>query len=141
MNTVPEATFLAFDYGEKRIGVAVGNTITRSAKALTILENTSRATRFDAIQKLVENWHPQVLVVGRPCYPDGNVHAMTRQAQRFGRQLGERFNLPVIEVDERYSSVVAEAQLRTKGPGIDAQAACLILQQYFDEGGNNEPAA
>ena len=134
-----EATLLAFDYGEKRIGVALGNALTRSARALTVIPNKSRDYRFEAIGGLLREWQPDLLVVGLPSHPDGAPHAMTQQATRFGNQLNGRFNLPVVWVDERYSSVDAEARMRERGEHvgrgvhIDAEAACVILQQYFDE--------
>ncbi|WP_322015082.1 Holliday junction resolvase RuvX [Paraburkholderia sp. J12] len=136
-----EATLLAFDYGEKRIGVALGNALTHSARALTVIQNRSRDYRFEAIGALLREWQPDLLVVGLPCHPDGTPHAMTQQAKRFGNQLNGRFNLPVLWVDERYSSVDAEARLRERGEyrgdhasgQIDAEAACVILQQYLDE--------
>ncbi|MEQ0777166.1 Holliday junction resolvase RuvX [Paraburkholderia tropica] len=131
-----EATLLAFDYGEKRIGVALGNVLTQSARALTVIPNKSREYRFEAIGALLREWQPDVLVVGLPRHPDGTPHAMTQLATRFGNQLNGRFNLPVKWVDERYSSVDAEARLRERGERvehIDAEAACVILQQYLDE--------
>jgi putative Holliday junction resolvase len=134
-----EATLLAFDYGEKRIGVALGNVLTRSARALTVIPNKSRDSRFEAIAELLREWQPDRLVVGLPSHPDGTPHAMTLQAKRFGNQLNGRFNLPVAWVDERYSSVDAEARMRERGEyvgrgaQIDAEAACVILQQYLDE--------
>ncbi|MFX1736196.1 Holliday junction resolvase RuvX [Paraburkholderia sp. A1RI_3L] len=131
-----EATLLAFDYGEKRIGVALGNSLTRSARPLTVLPNRNRDYRFEAIGKLIAEWKPDVLVVGLPSHPDGTPHAMTQQAKRFGNQLNGRFNLPVVWVDERYTSVDAEAQIRERGGDtgqLDAEAASIILQQYLDE--------
>ncbi|WP_321968721.1 Holliday junction resolvase RuvX [Paraburkholderia tropica] len=131
-----EATLLAFDYGEKRIGVALGNVLTHSARALTVIPNKSREYRFEAIGALLREWQPDMLVVGLPRHPDGTPHAMTQLATRFGNQLNGRFNLPVVWVDERYSSVDAEARLRERGERaehIDAEAACVILQQYLDE--------
>lgn len=131
-----EATLLAFDYGEKRIGVALGNALTRSARALTVIANKSRDYRFQAIGELLREWQPDLLVVGLPCHPDGTPHIMTQHAKRFGNQLNGRFNLPVVWVDERYSSVDAEARLRERGERVehvDAEAASVILQQYLDE--------
>ena len=131
------ATLLGFDYGEKRIGVAVGNSLTRSASALTVIANRDRTFRFDAIGKLIGAWQPAALVVGLPLYPDGTPHAMTQQARRFGNQLHGRFGLPVTWIDERYSSVAADAA--GASPAMrDAEAARIILQQYFDDHG---PAA
>jgi putative Holliday junction resolvase len=131
-----EATLLAFDYGEKRIGVALGNALTHSARPLTVIPNRNREYRFQAVADLLREWQPDHLIVGLPMHPDGTPHAMTQQAKRFGNQLNGRFNLPVSWVDERYSSVDAEARLRERGERaehVDAEAACVILQQYLDE--------
>ncbi|HTH59882.1 MAG TPA: Holliday junction resolvase RuvX [Paraburkholderia sp.] len=131
-----EATLLAFDYGERRIGVALGNALTHSARPLTVIPNRSRDYRFEAIAALLREWQPDHLIVGLPMHPDGTPHAMTQQAKRFGNQLNGRFNLPVTWIDERYSSVDAEARVRERGGDLgqlDAEAACVILQQYLDE--------
>jgi putative holliday junction resolvase len=130
-----EATLLAFDYGEKRIGVAVGNSLTRSARPLVIVQNRSREYRFEEVGKLIAEWRPDALVVGLPMHPDGTSHEMTQLAKRFGNQLNGRFNLPVTWIDERYSSVEAKAEIRAgKGRAdlLDAEAASIILQQYLD---------
>ncbi|MDR5757970.1 Holliday junction resolvase RuvX [Caballeronia sp. LZ035] len=137
-----EATLLAFDYGEKRIGVAVGNTLTRQARALLTLENRNQDYRFLEIGKLLNDWKPNAVVVGMPMHPDGTPHKMSGLAKRFGNQVNGRFNVPVQWVDERYSSVDAKADLRERGvrtnargrfDEIDAEAARIILQQYLDE--------
>jgi putative Holliday junction resolvase len=122
-------TFLAFDFGTVRVGVATGNSLTRSATPLTTLRETGDA-RFVAIAKLIAEWQPDALVVGVPLHPDGAPHDNTRRAQRFARQLHGRFKLPVHEVDERYTSVEAEASGATD---IDAASAALILEQYLRE--------
>lgn len=130
-----EATLLAFDYGEKRIGVALGNVLTKSARPLTVIQNRTRDYRFEAVAELLREWQPDLLIVGLPMHPDGTPHAMTQQARRFGNQLNGRFQLPVVWIDERYSSVDAEAQLRERGGDLsqlDAEAARVILQQYLD---------
>lgn len=130
-----EATLLAFDYGEKRIGVALGNALTRHARALVVVQNRNREYRFEAIGKLIGEWRPDALVVGLPCHPDGTPHEMTQLAKRFGNQLNGRFNLPVTWVDERYSSVEARADIRrgvARAEMLDAEAARIILQQYLD---------
>lgn len=88
-----EATLLAFDYGEKRIGVAVGNSLTRSARPLVIVQNRSREYRFEEVGKLITEWKPDALVVGLPMHPDGTPHEMTLLAKRFGNQLNGRFSL------------------------------------------------
>lgn len=126
-----EATLLAFDYGEVRIGVAIGNTLTQCAYALTVLPNNSVAMRFAGVGRLIKEWQPEQLIVGLPYYVDGKPHAMTRRAQRFGHQLHGRFGLPVVWVDERYSSVVVDDIGHKKM--LDAEAARIILQQFFDE--------
>ena len=128
-NTVQ--TVLAFDYGEKRIGVAVGNTITRTAEPLKIIQQQFQYERFKAIEQVITDWQPQVLVVGLPRHPDGAEHAMTQKAKRFGNELQGRFQKEVVWVDERYTSVSVEG-------GDDALAAQLILQQYLQELGGKE---
>ena len=117
-------TILAFDYGEKRIGVAVGNTVTQTAEPLKIIQEPNQDKRFKAIEQLIDEWQPQLLVVGLPKHHDGAEHAMTQKAQRFGNQLKGRFQKEVIWVDERYTSVSVD-------DGNDALAAQLILQQYL----------
>ena len=124
--TNPVQTVLAFDYGEKRIGVAVGNTITQTAEPLKIIQEKNQEERFKAIEQLMAEWQPQLLVVGLPKHPDGAEHAMTQKAQRFGNQLHGRFRREVVWVDERYTSVSVDG-------GNDALAAQLILQQYLQE--------
>jgi putative Holliday junction resolvase len=129
------ATLLAFDYGEKRIGVAVGNSLTRSARPLVVVQNRNREYRFEELGKLIAEWKPDALVVGLPMHPDGAPHEMTQLATRFGNQLHGRFNLPVTWIDERYSSVEAKAGIRAgngRADMLDAEAACIILQQYLD---------
>lgn len=119
-------TILAFDFGEKRIGVAVGNTITKTAEALKIIQEKNQDEKFKAIEALIQEWQPQLLVVGLPTHPDGAEHEMTLKAKRFGNQLHGRFHKEVVWVDERYTSVSVQ-------DGNDALAAQLILQQYLDQ--------
>jgi putative holliday junction resolvase len=134
-----EATLLAFDFGMRRIGVAMGNALTRVAHPLTTIDDEANAVRFTAIASLIDEWRPDLLVVGRPVHADGSEHEMTARAERFARQLEGRFGLPVARVDERYTTVGAEADLA--GAGVaphdrravrDAVAAQLILQAWFD---------
>lgn len=132
MSNAAIATLLAFDYGEKRIGLAIGNTLTRVAHALSTIPNRSRDGRFALVSQLIGEWRPDALIVGLPMHPDGTHHAMTQRALRFGNQLNGRFNLPVSWVDERYSSVAAH-EAGARGDAVDAEAARIILQQYFDE--------
>jgi putative Holliday junction resolvase len=125
-------TVLAFDYGTKRIGVAIGNSVIRQAQPLKTIQNKSLDETFQSIQKLVKEWEVTNFVVGLPMHPDGAEHEMTQRAKRFGNQLHGRLNLPVKWVDERYTSVVADDQYGD----IDCQAAVLILEQYFQENPN-----
>lgn len=123
-------TVLGFDFGLKRIGVAVGNTLTRHAQPLKVITAEANAIKFADILKLVDAWHPSRLIVGIPFHPDGAEHDMTLRCRRFANQLTGRCNLPVVLVDERYSSAVIKAK---RFEVIDALAASIILQQYFDE--------
>ena len=126
---MPErGTVLAFDFGLKRIGVAVGEPELRTAHPLPAV------TRFQQIESLVDEWKPSGLVVGLPTSVQGEAHKMTRQAEDFARRLEKRFKLPVARVDERYTSVEAESKLRgLKNKAVDSVAAQLILEQYFDQ--------
>ena len=140
MAPFPDATVLAFDFGTRRIGVAIGNTIVGAAHPLVTIEGDSLATTLAAIGVLVDEWRPQRLLVGMPVHADGTPHDMTAKAQRFGRQLAGRFGLPVDYADERHttyeaSSTLAEAGLRGKGAKDvrDRVAAQLILQGWLDD--------
>lgn len=123
-----ESSFLAFDYGLRRVGVASGNSILREARPLGTLAEEGPA-RFEAIGALIAHWQPTDLVVGVPYHPDGAPHENTARAQRFARRLAGRFGLPVHEVDERYSTVEAQA---AGASDLDAAAAAVILQQHLD---------
>lgn len=123
-------TILAFDFGLKRIGVAVGNTLIRQAQPLSIISAPSNDAKFDAIYRLIQEWQPALCVVGLPMHQDGAAHEMTVRCQRFANQLHGRYGVKVALVDERYSSAVLHAK---QGERIDDQAAAVILQQYFDQ--------
>lgn len=132
-------TILAFDFGLKRIGVAVGESLLGQARPLTTLALDSNDARFAAIQKLIAEWQPACLVVGLPRSVDGEAHAMTARCERFACQLEGRFRLPVERVDERYTSAEAEHRLASRGQAwqqrketLDAEAAAIILQDFFD---------
>ncbi|HJV01933.1 MAG TPA: Holliday junction resolvase RuvX [Burkholderiaceae bacterium] len=122
-------TILAFDFGIKRIGVAMGNTMIGQAQPLKVISALDNDARFAAIGALIAEWTPARLVVGLPSHPDGTAHEMTARCRRFANQLHGRYNLPVELVDERYSSAVIAAK---RGEVIDDRAAAIILQQYFD---------
>lgn len=127
-------TVLAFDYGARRVGVAVGEPELRTAHPLPGIA-AEGAARFAAIGRLVAEWRPARFVVGLPLGADGVAHETTRRAQRFARQLHGRFRLPVDLVDERFTSAEAEQRLRGRRASklaIDSVAAQLILEQYFD---------
>jgi putative Holliday junction resolvase len=124
---------LGFDFGIKRIGIAMGNTLTGQAQPLAVVKAIDNAARFEQIGALIATWQPARLVVGEPRHPDGAEHEMTLRCRRFANQLHGRFNLPVTLVDERYSSAVINAK---RGEIIDAKAAAIILQQYFDDHAN-----
>jgi putative Holliday junction resolvase len=123
-------TVLAFDFGLKRIGVAVGNTILKQAQPLTIIRAATNDEKFVAIEALIREWQPSLCVVGLPMHPDGAEHEMSLRCRRFANQLHGRFNVATVLVDERYSSAVISQQ---RGETIDDQAAAIILQQYFDD--------
>ena len=127
-----ELTVMAFDFGVRRIGVAVGNTLTKAGQPVKIIEEPSEDVRFKAIQALIKEWQPNHLVVGLPCHPDGAEHEMSAKARRFGNQLHGRFHLPVEWVDERYTSAVLEGDPNMRD-NLDAESAALILEQYFLE--------
>ncbi len=125
-------TVMAFDYGLRRVGVAVGNTVTKLGQPLKTIAAPNSDGLFREIENLLEEWAPNQLVVGLPMHPDGAEHEMTSKAKRFGNQLHGRFGVPVSWVDERYTSAVLEgnAQMRDN---LDSHSAVLILEQYFAE--------
>lgn len=138
--TPASATVLAFDFGEKRIGVAVGESLIGTARALTTISNEATDARFSAIEKLILQWRPTRLVVGLPRNDDGSEHALSAHCRRFANRLHGRFGLPVTLVDERYSSLEADAVLKQHGAHwqarkavLDAHSAQVILQSYFLE--------
>ena len=131
MRAMPEETLLAFDYGTKKIGVAIGNTLTRRARPLEILMSTTREQRFAAIARLLDAWQPHRVVVGLPLTIAGETQHATLRCRRFANQLHGRFGVAVELVDERGSSVEAQELLGTNAPD-DAVAAAVILQRYLD---------
>ena len=127
MPAMPENTFLCFDYGTKRTGVATGNVLTRSATPQATIAAEGDA-RFAQIAARLKEWQPDALVVGVPFHPDGAPHENTERARKFARQLRGRYGLPVHEVDERYSTTEA---LAAGAKDADAASACIILEQYL----------
>lgn len=122
-------TVLAFDFGLKRIGVAVGNTLIRQAQPLQIIEAATNDGKFNAISQLLDQWQPERVIVGLPLHPDGTEHEMSVRCRRFANQLHGRFGIDTVLVDERYTSAVLTQH---RGQSLDHEAAALILQQYFD---------
>jgi putative Holliday junction resolvase len=122
-----QQTFLAFDYGVKRTGVASGNVLTRTATPQSTIAAEGDA-RFALITARIKEWQPDALVVGIPTHPDGAPHENTQRAQKFARQLHGRYGLPVHLVDERYSTTEAHS-LGAKD--ADAASACIILEQFL----------
>ena len=135
-------TLLGFDFGEKRLGVAVGETQTRLAHPIAAITVAATEARFAAIARLVSEWRPVGFVVGQPCHPDGAEHPIAKLAARFARRLESRFRLPVAFVDETLTSAEAEARIREAGGrtatngDLDAHAAAVILQSYLDDPDN-----
>ncbi len=135
----PTGTLLAFDFGEKRIGIAVGEWALAQAHPLTTIRSEVNAERFALIAALIAEWKPVRLIVGLPVALDGTPHAMTARCTRFANQLRGRFGLPVDYAEERFSSVEADERLRAAGHDarsakehVDALAAQIILQNYFE---------
>ena len=138
--SIQEVTLLAFDFGTKRIGVAVGNTLVRIAHPLITIDTEVTEKRFMTIAQLLDTWKPDVLLVGLPMHSDGTPHELTRLCQRFARRLQGRFGVDVVLCDERYTSKTASVALREAGitgrnqkAMLDQVAAQHILQSYLDE--------
>jgi putative Holliday junction resolvase len=123
------STVMSFDFGLKRIGVAVGNMLIKQAQPLTIIHAATNTEKFMAISRLISEWQPQTIIVGLPLHPDGAEHDMTVRCRRFANQITGRYGIPTVLVDERYTSAVLSA---THGEHVDSEAAALILQQFFD---------
>lgn len=132
---------LAFDYGTRRIGVALGNTLTGSARPLAVLDAADAATRLADAAALVEQWQAQQVIVGLPVHADGTAHAMTRRAAAFARDLAARVSASVETADERHTTELAQQRLATERAGRsgrerrDAVAAQLILEGWLDARG------
>lgn len=144
MTATREQTLLAFDYGSKRIGVALGQTLTASARPLDTIHRRNKDAEWQTIAALISSWKPDALVVGLPLAEDGSEQEMSTRARRFMQQLEQRFGLPVHAVDERYSSMEAEARLKEmpKAPkyaspewkaAVDGIAAQVILEAWLHE--------
>lgn len=132
-------TLIGFDFGVKRIGLAVGESSTRIATPLGAIEAESNEARLREIDLVVEEWRPVAMVVGEPRHSDGSEHKIAKLAAKFARRLAARYRIPVMMVDETLTSATAETELRTirtragRKSDIDALAATYILQSYFDD--------
>jgi len=135
---MPIQQVLGFDYGEQRIGVATGQAITRSANPVTTLNSINNKPDWVSIEKLINQWKPDALIVGLPFYLDGSSSEMTKRAEKFSRQLEGRFNLPVFTHNEALSSFEAEQFLQGKKKqhnkqDIDKIAAAIIVQSWLEQ--------
>jgi putative Holliday junction resolvase len=135
-----EGNIIGFDFGEKRIGVAIGNNISKSAQALITIESASSNQKFEAIQKIMDEWQPVSIVVGVPFNVDGSEHNVTNLCKKFAKQLEQKYALPIHLIDERYTSIEASYEihdkkidLKKKKLLIDQIAAKIILQSYLDQ--------
>jgi putative Holliday junction resolvase len=144
----PAGTILAFDFGMRRIGVAVGESVTRLAHPLATIAAERKDDRFAAIAKLIDEWRPALVLIGLPTHADGKEHELTASARRFARQLEGRFGVAVALADERFTTHAAAEALADAGVkarhqrGVrDQVAAQLILQAYLDERGDNDRIA
>ena len=145
----PVLCVLGFDVGDKRIGTAVGNSLSQTARALDVLVRGNDA-EWQRIDRLCQDWRPQALIVGDPLALDGTVQDATRRARRFARQLHARYRLPVVLVDERSSSKEADRRFaaqraqgmarRRDGAGQDARAAQIIVERWLAAGMPLEPS-
>jgi len=141
--TAPEGTLIGFDFGERRIGVAILEPALGLARALTVIDAPGNVARFAAIDRIDAEWQPATYVVGQPKHADGSIHEVARLAAKFGRRLAARYGKPVMLVDETLSSAEAESRIREtrRGDGVDAVAAEIILQSYFDHPAHARPVA
>ena len=135
-----EGNVLGFDFGQKRIGIAVGNNISKTARALTTIDSLSNNQKFEVIQKIIEEWQPVSIVVGVPFNVDGSEHRITNLSKKFAKQLEQKYSLPTHLIDERYTSIEASHEikdkkiyLKKKKLLIDQIAAKIILQSYLDQ--------
>ena len=135
---MPDGIYLGFDFGYKRIGVAVGQRLTSSASPLATIDAKLGIPDWTIVQKVINQWHPEALIVGLPTCVDDSELYTTSAARRFAKQLKKRFALPVHLVDERLSTVEARGRLfeqggyrKLKKTEIDGIAACIILEQWL----------
>ena len=138
-NKRPNSNVIAFDFGEKKIGVAIGNSITKTAHPLETIRKVKKSERIEIIENLLNEWEPGIVVVGLPLNEDGTESRLTLLAQNFAKKIKNRFKVPIVMVDERYTSVEAKILLngnvksiKKENQVIDQVAAQIILGSYFD---------
>jgi putative Holliday junction resolvase len=154
MPEAPAGSWIAvgFDFGLRRIGVAAGDSVTRRARPVTTLQSGTAGPDWPAIGRVLDDLHPRVLVVGVPLNVDGTPGSLTGPARQFARELEQRHSIRALTVDERWSSLEAAAQLkearqsgrrarRVRAADVDAAAACVILERWFDGGASFENGA
>ena len=122
-----EGNVLGFDFGQKRIGIAVGNNISKTARALTTIDSLSNNQKFEVIQKIIEEWQPVSIVVGVPFNVDGSEHRITNLSKKFAKQLEQKYSLPTHLIDERYTSIEASHEIKDKK--IDLKKKKLLIDQ------------
>lgn len=139
-NLQKAGNIIGFDFGQRRIGVAIGNNISKTAQPLTTIESTSRDQKFKVIQKIIKEWQPISIVVGIPFNIDGSEHQVTNLSKNFAKQLEQKYSLPIHLIDERYTSIEANNEIKNKKIDlkkrkllIDQIAAKIILQSYLDQ--------
>ena len=137
---MPTGVYLGFDFGFKRIGMAVGQKITATARPLATIQANQGVPNWEGLRKLIKEWHPEALIVGLPTCIDESELYTTKAAKKFAKQLEKQFNLPVHLVDERLSTIEARAYLFEEGgyrkiqaSQVDSIAACIILQQWLQQ--------
>lgn len=130
-------TYLCFDYGEKRIGLAVGQAVTGTATPLAIIKVRNRGPDWEGIAAMIDRWRPDALVVGHPLNMDGTRQELTDRAERFGRALAGRYRLPVYLADERLTTVEARSRSGLR-EAVDAVAAQIILEAWLADSARQE---
>lgn len=128
-----DSIVIAFDYGLKRIGVAVGNLLTKTARPLRIIHWTKNDQKWSQISQVLSEWQPAAVVIGVPRHKDGEPNSMTPICEKFANQVEGRYGLPVVREDERFSSVEAESNSEEDEEFIDDEAAAVILQQWLNQ--------
>lgn len=135
-----EGNILSFDFGEKRIGIAIGNSITKTSHPLKTINTTKNSERYKLIELLLKTWEPVKLVIGYPLNEDGTLSKMSLLAKKFGIKLGNKYNIPIVMIDERFTSSEADLELKKfeknfkkRKVVIDQVAAMIILDSFFQK--------